>query len=107
MARLAILAILFAAVAAAKTCEINTLNVSYPAPVVAAGWEYRLVATNLTRPRSILFDKDGGLLVLDSGVGVVRLELQDEGETCVSVKKKTILVENSDVSLLLQVLQEL
>lgn len=85
---------------AADSCS-NTLKVDYPAPVAADGWSYRLVATGFTKPRGILFDNDGGLIVVDSGVGLAHLALKDEGGTCVSVEKKTTLVESEDVSSLI------
>lgn len=83
---------------AAASCS-NSLSVSYPAPVAADGWSYRLVAQNFTKPRGILFDSDGGLIVVDSGVGIKHLALTDDGGTCVSVDKQTTLLESEDVRL--------
>ncbi len=68
---------------AAQTCS-NKLNVTYPAPVAASGWEYRLIANGLRRPRGIAFDDDGGLLVVESGVGLTHWTLNDEGGTCLT-----------------------
>lgn len=82
---------------AADSCS-NTMKVDYPAPVAADGWSYRLVANGFTKPRGILFDNDGGLVVVDSGVGLKHLALKDEGGTCVSVDKQTTLLKNEDVS---------
>lgn len=84
------------AVSAADTCS-NSLSVSYPAPVTAEGWSYRLVANGFTKPRGIIFDSDGGLIVVDSGVGLVHLTLKDEGGTCVSVAENKTLVESEEV----------
>lgn len=80
-------------------CDINSLEVSYPAPRAASGWEYRLVAQNLTRPRGILFDSDGALLVVDRGAGILRYEIEDNGGTCVSVGEPTTLTDDEDVRL--------
>jgi glucose/arabinose dehydrogenase len=79
-------------------CKINSLKTSYAAPVAADGWSYRLVATELSRPRGILFDTEGALIVVDTGVGLVHLELEDQGRTCLRVRKKTVLLENEDVN---------
>src|SRR5262249_9180263 len=68
------------------------------APVSYEGWEYRLVATGLTRPRGILFDQAGALLIVDAKVGVVHMTLKDGGGNCVSVDKKTTLIPSPDVS---------
>ncbi|KAM3444684.1 hypothetical protein NHJ13734_001186 [Beauveria thailandica] len=74
----------------------NKLAVSYPAPVAAQGWSYQLVANGFTKPRGIQFDNDGGLLVVDAGAGLVHLSLRDDGNTCVSVDKKTTLLASKE-----------
>jgi glucose/arabinose dehydrogenase len=76
----------------------NSLSVDYPAPVAADGWSYRLVANNFTKPRGLVFDNDGGLLLIDSGVGLVHLTLKDDGETCLSVTDKKTLVEHEKLN---------
>lgn len=75
-----------------------TLKSSYPAPVVGDGWSYQLVANNLSAPRGILFDDQGGLLVVQQGAGVVHLEFTDGGSTCLSLSKKTHLINSTEVS---------
>jgi glucose/arabinose dehydrogenase len=81
----------------------NTLAVSYPAPVAAKGWTYRLAAKGFKKPRSILFDDNGGLLVVDSGVGVYRMTIeQDKGETCVVMSAPKMLINSTEVSLRLE-----
>ena len=98
LSRPALAVLLAAAAASAQDCNINNLAVSYPAPVAADGWEYRLVAQNLTRPRGILFDSDGALLVVDRGAGIKRYEIEDNGGTCVSVGEATTLTDDENVS---------
>lgn len=75
----------------------NKLAVSYPAPEAAKGWSYQLVANGFKKPRGIEFDKDGSLLVIDAGAGLVHLSLKDEGNTCLSVGKKTTLIDSKEV----------
>lgn len=82
---------------AAQVCS-NNPNVTYPAPVAASGWEYRLIANGLTRPRGIAFDADGGLLVVQSGVGLTHLTLDDGGGTCLAVTSNTTLISDPTVS---------
>lgn len=82
---------------AATTGCTSSLSSSYPAPIVADGWSFRLVATGLTRPRGILFDRNGGLLVVQQGAGVIHLTLSDSGDTCVEVSKTTKLINSSEV----------
>lgn len=82
---------------AAQSCS-NKLNVTYPAPVAASGWQYRLIANGLTRPRGIAFDGDGGLLVVESGVGLTHWTLSDEGGTCLTVASNKTLIADRNVS---------
>lgn len=83
---------------AAAKCS-NELHPGYDKPVAAEGWSYRLIANGIKKPRSILFDSQGALLVVDSGTGITRLVLQDDGGTCLSVKSKTVVIEDSNVRL--------
>lgn len=61
-------------------------------PSVASGYRAAVVTTGVYNPRSIRFDSLGNLLVVNSGVGISSLQLQDGGDLCVSVKStKTVL----------------
>lgn len=89
---------LLSGIASAQQSCSNNLSVTYPAPVAASGWQFRLVANGFTRPRGIAFDSDGGLLVVESGAGVTHLTLDDEGGTCLTVKSKKRLIADENVS---------
>jgi len=95
------LALWVSAVAAAQTttaCE-TVLTPSYTSPVVAPGWKAALVAKGLTKPRGIIFDRKGRLLVVQQGVGVTRLDLVDHGDTCIWMStSETILSDSQGVS---------
>ena len=84
--------------ASAQDCKFDTLKTSYPSPKIADDWSYSLVANELRRPRGITFDNKGALIVIDSGNGIIHLELEDEGGTCLQVKKKTTLLKQDNVS---------
>lgn len=56
-----------------------------------------LVATGLTKPRSIQFDSAGNLLVVEAGSGIVNLAFQDNGGICLSVKSSKAVVKNTGV----------
>jgi glucose/arabinose dehydrogenase len=92
-------AALVLASSASADCS-NQLKVDYPAPVAAEGWSYQLVAKEFNKPRGIAFDKDGSLLVVDSGNGLVHLTFNDEGDTCVSVDQRKTLLESEEVYIL-------
>lgn len=82
--------------AVAATCA-TTLKSSYPAPIVSDGWEAQLIVQGLSAPRSILFDSNGGLLVVQQGAGIVHLVFNDSGSTCLEVSKKTYLINSTAV----------
>lgn len=88
------------ATATATACP-TVLSPSYSAPVVGPGWTSQLVARNLTSPRSILFDTDGALLVVQKGAGILRVRFDDLGGTCLVVNSTAPVVEDADVSCVL------
>ena len=67
-------------------------------PSVASGYQAALVATGLTKPRSIEFDSSGNLLVVQSGAGIESLQFEDNGGICISVKSRKTVVSASAVS---------
>ncbi|KAE7996942.1 hypothetical protein FH972_001618 [Carpinus fangiana] len=78
------------------SCAIS-IPASAPVPVAAPGYASRLVATGLNSPRGIIFDSAGHLLVVDRGVGVKSLTLNDKGGDCVGVATLKLII--SDPSL--------
>lgn len=60
----------------------STIAPQNAAPSVAPGFRVEVVATNLTRPRSIQFDSEGALLVVEQSQGVRRIKLSGDG-SCV------------------------
>jgi hypothetical protein len=67
-------------------------------PSIASGYEYAVVATGLTKPRSLQFDSAGNLLVLEAGSGLSSHKVQDNGGTCVSVTDSKTLIDDKEVS---------
>jgi glucose/arabinose dehydrogenase len=77
----------------------SSIAPQHAAPSVAPGFRVQVVANGLRDPRGILFDREGGLLVLEQGHGVSRLRLGGESG-CVSVEGEVQrVVENESVSL--------
>ena len=85
----------FAAGAFAK-CE-NVIVPNYQTPSLASGWQGQLVANGFKKPRTLHFDTEGNLIVLDAGVGVRRVKFTDNGDTCLQVAENQLLVDNKDV----------
>lgn len=82
----------------AVTCDLKP---SYTTPLTGDGWQGQLVATGLSKPRGILFDGSGNLLVVQAGTGILHLAFEDGGSTCLAVSKKTYLVNSTAVRLIL------
>jgi len=87
-----------AAIAQITSAQCPDLRADYDAPVLADGWEATLIANDLRAPRGIIFDRNGGLLVVDKGVGIVRYEFMDGGGGCLLVTKRTALVNSTTLN---------
>ncbi|RYP10055.1 hypothetical protein DL764_000913 [Monosporascus ibericus] len=81
------------AVAQDPNCE-NVLRPSYSPPVPGSGWTARLIATELTSPRGMLFDSNNNLLVVEQGAGIRRLSFADGGDTCLELTQMTWVLED-------------
>ena len=84
--------------ATGQTCELNPRPANGIKPVAAPGYQFSVVANGLTKPRSIQFDDAGNLLVLQSGKGIVSLQLDDAGGSCVWAASNQTLVSNTAAS---------
>jgi hypothetical protein len=86
-----------AAQSTASSCSAS-LTASYPAPSLASGFQAKLVANKLKTPRSVIFDTEGHLLVVQSGYGITSLTLKDDGSGCMSVSQTKDVIVDSSVS---------
>ena len=78
---------------ASSSCA-SALQPSYPAPSLAPGYTAQLIAANLTKPRGLVFDSEGHLLVVQQQVGIVSLEIQDKGDRRLKVSQKSDVIQN-------------
>jgi glucose/arabinose dehydrogenase len=85
-------------VAQSSTSSCLVPKPSYAAPSTAPGWAAAPIATGLFKPRGILFDTEGRVLVVQQNKGIVGLTLNDGGGLCVNVKENKTVVENEDAS---------
>ena len=106
-------ALIFAASCTAQTTTSSTSSPSacpsvlvpdYQKPVVGAGWTAQLVVQGLRRPRGIIFDDKGALLVVQNGGGILHIQFEDQGGTCLFVKETKNLTTDEDVSRVFPVL---
>ncbi|KAL8801406.1 MAG: hypothetical protein Q9182_004470 [Xanthomendoza sp. 2 TL-2023] len=82
---------------ASGTC-VSALKPSYPAPALAPGYAAQLIATNLTKPRGLSFDKNGHLLVVEQGVGITSLLINEQDGDCVTVSNNVELIKNANLT---------
>lgn len=76
----------------------STIAPQNAAPLVAPGFRVEVVANNLTRPRSIQFDSEGALLVVEQTQGIRRIRLTGDG-TCVRQDGDVqTVIDNTNVS---------
>ncbi|KAK5658032.1 hypothetical protein OQA88_2587 [Cercophora sp. LCS_1] len=90
-------ALLSATTVAAQSCA-KVLVPHYNTPVVNSGWQAQLVIGGLTKPRSLEFDASGRLLVVESGKGITRHRVQDNGGTCVSLEESSTLIPQTSLN---------
>lgn len=76
----------------------NVLTPSYSAPVVGSGWTAQLVVTGLTKPRGIVWDSNGHLLVVQQGVGLTGISFSENSTTCLGAATSGSIIDNPDVS---------
>jgi glucose/arabinose dehydrogenase len=60
-------------------------------PVATKGFEWDIIATNLSTPRGIIFDSQGRLLIVQSGTGIIALTLSNVSCGIVTESKDVIL----------------
>ena len=94
-----VLAALLSATSAQTTCT-SSLRPSYSA-TVASGYQIGLVATGLSSPRGIQFDKAGNLLVVEAPKNgesaISALGLQDGGGICIGEASRKIVIRGQAV----------
>lgn len=69
---------------------------SYPLPSLASGYQARLIATGLTRPRGMVIDANDNLLVVEVGRGVTSHSIIDDSG-CVSLTNSHDVVVDTEV----------
>ncbi|KAL8686941.1 MAG: hypothetical protein Q9218_006750 [Villophora microphyllina] len=76
----------------------SELHPSYPAPSLAPGYKAQLIFRNLTKPRGIIVDGNGHLLVVQQQVGISSLSIVDQGNGCVKVSQNTSVIQNANLT---------
>ena len=79
------------------TASCPVLQPSYPAPSLAPGYKAQLIARNLTKPRGLIVDNAGRLLIVEQGVGVSSLSIKEQGP-CLIPSPKSEVVRNANLT---------
>ena len=85
--------------ATAQQCSGNPTPTNSIQTSLAAGYAAQVVATGLNRPRSVEFDAQGNLLVLEQATGLSSHVLRDNGGVCVTIQSSKNLIMDSNVRL--------
>jgi len=89
---------------AAQQCSGNPTPTNSIQTSLAAGYAAQVVATGLTKPRSVEFDTQGNLLVLEQYRGLSSHVLRDNGGVCVTFQSSKDLIVDSNVGDTIQLL---
>ncbi|CAZ81334.1 unnamed protein product [Tuber melanosporum] len=84
---------------AESACIINRGSPTYPNPSVLNGYTYQLLTNQLTRPRNIVFDTNGNVLVSGDSDGIFVLKTSEAADGCVIYDGKTLLENSSGLKL--------
>ncbi|KAL5120292.1 hypothetical protein ACEQ8H_001850 [Pleosporales sp. CAS-2024a] len=76
----------------------SSIGPAHGAPSVAPGFRVQVVANNLRSPRSIRFDPAGGLLVVEQGHGISRLQLSGDGPCVRQSGPAHAVVDDDEIS---------
>lgn len=83
----------------AQQCSGNPTPTNSIQTSIAAGYAAQVVATGLDAPRSLEFDSQGNLLVLEQSKGLSSHVLRDNGGVCVTIESSKDLILDSNVRL--------
>jgi glucose/arabinose dehydrogenase len=80
----------------ARAATAQTTTSSAAPASCAPGFRVQLAAANLERPRSLLFDAAGALLVVEQRQGIRRLSVREEGG-CVKAQALERVISDASV----------
>ncbi|KAL9599310.1 MAG: hypothetical protein Q9219_003937 [cf. Caloplaca sp. 3 TL-2023] len=82
---------------ASSSCQ-DELHPSYPAPKLAPGYKAQLIFRNLTKPRGLIVDSNGHLLVVQQQAGITSLSIEDQGNHCLKVSQNTSVIQDASLT---------
>ncbi|KAF2431154.1 soluble quino protein glucose dehydrogenase [Tothia fuscella] len=68
------------------------------APVVAPGFQARLIANGLSKPRGLVVDSAGHLLAVTNGAGITSFTLNTDAAGCVTVASKNVIASQAGMN---------
>jgi hypothetical protein len=86
-------------VAAAPGASCSLPEIPYSGSLsVGTGFTARVITNKMYKPRQMIFDTEGNLLVVEAGKGITALKLNDKGGDCVAEATRTQVVSDASVS---------
>jgi glucose/arabinose dehydrogenase len=85
------LALVGASPLAKSDCPADTGGPKYAPPVVAKGFTARVLISGLTRPRGMVFDTEGNLLVVQNRKDITAIQLSNDGGCVKATGKSTVV----------------
>ena len=86
---------LFVALAQAQTTCPSSLQ-AQTSPVAIAGFDWDIIATNVSAARGIIFDSKGRLLIVQQGAGITALALTND--SCATIDSTITVLSNSSLN---------
>ncbi|KAJ4354520.1 uncharacterized protein N0V89_006257 [Didymosphaeria variabile] len=83
--------------ASASACA-STIAPKNAAPSVASGWRADVVANELTSPRGIIFDSEGGLLFVEQDRGISRVKISGDGGCARKDGNASLIIEDESLN---------
>lgn len=97
-ASIAGLATLLPSLAIAQSSSCGPAPANGIRPSIASGYTYQVVATGLAKPRGLVLDGEGNLLVVEADRGVISAHTLQEENGCVSISRSSDVTEALEVS---------
>ncbi|KAG0634320.1 hypothetical protein HOY80DRAFT_928906 [Tuber brumale] len=82
-----------------SACTTNQGSSAYPSPSILNGYTYQVLTNQLNRPRNLVFDTNGNILVSGDPNGIYILRTREGGRGCVIYDGKTLLENSSGLKL--------
>jgi hypothetical protein len=75
----------------AARCSSTSASTAYAVPSIASGYTFQVLRGNFRRPRHIVFDTLGNLLVSGGPNGIVGLRPREDKHGCIEIQQEIVV----------------